>query len=322
MSSLFDNAVASIRMGVEDFQRNDADRSLSAVRNLYSGTLLLAKEVLVRKAPKAAIKDVLASGFEVVPDGNGGVTHKPFRNTVDFNSLADRLKAFGVLINSQKLNDALKSLNRIRNDIEHLYTPEPHAVVREAIARSFPAISALFRAANEDPSACLGDVWTVMLETKEFYDVERDRCRRTFDKIKWISPTVAKSYFKCPHCDSELVEQKNYENQDQYEVVAKCNNCLEETESEDLLLLLLEGGFGYQGNFYVSDLGEEGPIVECPDCSKTAFIGFEEQCAWCGAEYSAQDCAVCHNSMDWDWIFYGDGNGLCSYHSHVMSKND
>ena len=124
MSSLFNNAVASIRMGVEDFQRNDADRSLSAVRNLYSGTLLLAKEVLVRKAPNADIKDVLASSYEVVPDGHGGIAHKPNQNTVDFNSLANRLKAFGVSINSQKLNNALKSLNKIRNDIEHLYTPE------------------------------------------------------------------------------------------------------------------------------------------------------------------------------------------------------
>lgn len=44
MSSLFANAVASIRMGVEDFQQQDHDRDISAVRNFYAGVLLLAKE--------------------------------------------------------------------------------------------------------------------------------------------------------------------------------------------------------------------------------------------------------------------------------------
>lgn len=53
MPSLFENAVASIRMGVEDYRQQDGDRDVSAVRNFYAGVLLLAKEALVRKAPDA-----------------------------------------------------------------------------------------------------------------------------------------------------------------------------------------------------------------------------------------------------------------------------
>jgi hypothetical protein len=74
MNTLFDNAIQSIRLGIEDYEHNDPKRALSAVRNFYAGTLLLAKEVLVRAAPKAAIKDVLGTKFVPVPDGNGGVT--------------------------------------------------------------------------------------------------------------------------------------------------------------------------------------------------------------------------------------------------------
>jgi hypothetical protein len=59
MNSLFDNAIQSIQIGIEDYEHNDPKRALSAVRNFYAGTLLLAKEVLVRKAPKASVKDVL-----------------------------------------------------------------------------------------------------------------------------------------------------------------------------------------------------------------------------------------------------------------------
>jgi hypothetical protein len=48
MNTLFDNAIQSIQLGIEDYQANDPRRALSAVRNFYSGVLLLAKEVLVR----------------------------------------------------------------------------------------------------------------------------------------------------------------------------------------------------------------------------------------------------------------------------------
>ncbi len=53
MSGLFENAVLSIQLGVEDYQANDPKRALSAVRNFHAGILLLAKEVLVRAAPGA-----------------------------------------------------------------------------------------------------------------------------------------------------------------------------------------------------------------------------------------------------------------------------
>ncbi len=54
MNTLFDNAIQSIQLGVEDYQANDPRRALSAVRNFYAGILLLAKEVLVRTAPGAS----------------------------------------------------------------------------------------------------------------------------------------------------------------------------------------------------------------------------------------------------------------------------
>jgi hypothetical protein len=61
MNSLFDNAIQSIQIGIEDYEANEPKRALSAVRNFYAGTLLLAKEVLVRAVPKAKIKDVLGT---------------------------------------------------------------------------------------------------------------------------------------------------------------------------------------------------------------------------------------------------------------------
>jgi hypothetical protein len=51
MSALFKNAAGSVQLGIEDYQANDPKRALSAVRNFYTGTLLLAKEILVGAVP-------------------------------------------------------------------------------------------------------------------------------------------------------------------------------------------------------------------------------------------------------------------------------
>ena len=73
MNTLFENAVQSLQIGIEDYQSNDPRRPLSAVRNFYAGVLLLAKEVLIRAAPNADPSDVLSTRYKPVPDGSGGV---------------------------------------------------------------------------------------------------------------------------------------------------------------------------------------------------------------------------------------------------------
>ena len=51
MDTILKNAVASIHIGVEDYLSDDERRSLSAVRNLTAGVLLLFKERLRRLSP-------------------------------------------------------------------------------------------------------------------------------------------------------------------------------------------------------------------------------------------------------------------------------
>jgi hypothetical protein len=130
MNTLFDNAVQSIQLGVEDYQANDPRRALSSVRNFYAGILLLAKEVLRRQIPDTAPEYVLAARFKPVPDGQGGVEFVPAGNqTIDFSNIGSRFKDFGLGIDDV----ALKDLNRIRTDIEHYFTNEFRETVREAI---------------------------------------------------------------------------------------------------------------------------------------------------------------------------------------------
>lgn len=46
MKELLENAVLSIKLGVEGYQTGDDRRVLSAIRNLYADVLLLCKQVL------------------------------------------------------------------------------------------------------------------------------------------------------------------------------------------------------------------------------------------------------------------------------------
>ena len=58
MNPLLKNAVVSIQLGLEDFASEDERRVISAARNLYSGVLLLAKEVLRQLSPSGS-NDIL-----------------------------------------------------------------------------------------------------------------------------------------------------------------------------------------------------------------------------------------------------------------------
>ena len=99
MSHLFDNAIQSIQLGVEDYQNDDPKRAVSAVRNFYAGVLLLAKEVLVRRVPKASPEEVIRSKYKPVPDGKGGIIYTPETSrTIDFETINKRFKDFDLPI--------------------------------------------------------------------------------------------------------------------------------------------------------------------------------------------------------------------------------
>jgi hypothetical protein len=126
MNTLFDNAVQSIQLGIEDYQSNDPKRALSAVRNFYAGALLLAKETLVRAVPKANADEIIGANYRPVPDSKGGVQYKQVGyRTIDFDEIGKRFKDFGLPINQT----ALRELNRIRTDVEHHYSNATPAVV-------------------------------------------------------------------------------------------------------------------------------------------------------------------------------------------------
>ncbi|WP_114391674.1 hypothetical protein [Oleisolibacter albus] len=316
MNSLFDNAIQSIQLGVDDYQSHDPRRPISAVRNFYAGVLLLAKEVLVRAAPNADPKDVLSARYKPVPDGAGGVELRPTNNTVDFTNLPERFKDFGLTIAQGPLTE----LNRIRTDIEHYYTDKSREHVREAIAKAFPVVSELFRQLHESPSKLLGKTWATMLDVRSVYEEELAACKGTFQKINWKSELLGKVTLLCPECGSHLVEQTHPDNTDHQCIDVKCRLCGAETDAERIVEVALEKYFEHETYFATRD-GDTSPLHDCPECSVTAYITSSEHsgCLWCGETLG--ECARCSDELTPDNVSW-DNSQLCSYCDHMTSKDD
>ncbi len=320
MSGMFANAVESIKMGIEDYSQANPARALSAVRNFYAGILLLGKEVLVRAVPLADANDIIGAKYTPVPDGQGGVTHViEGYQTIDFNTLAKRFKDFGIPIDTK----GLQELNGLRNNIEHRYTDQPAQAVREAIARAFPITVLLFQQAGEHPADLLGDAWPIMLEVRGLYETELARCRATLDGVEWISSTVAEKHLRCTECGSDLIEQRNTENMDQEELVLVCRSCGATPGWDDAIVDAVERALSNEAYDRFKDVGESGPIFDCPACERQAYIDFEEACAVCGESFDYEsECTLCSSGIPLEDALAGFDEGLCSYCTHVMGKDD
>lgn len=318
MSSIFKNAVDSIRMGVEDFQQQNPDRDISAVRNFYAGVLLLAKEALIRAAPLADPEIVLAAKLKPVPDGNGDVVIMPVgKATVDFQHIGQRAKDFGIILDEK----ALKELNAIRNDLEHRFSPEASTAIRAAISKAFGIVASLFRQLGENPVTHLAEAWATMLQTKQLYDEELKEARATLEKVVWHSPSVAGGFFKCGDCQSELIEQVDPYNADQAEIELRCRTCGENQEVAEAIERLLDDLFSGEAYERAKDGGDDGPIYACPACDKNTIVESEENCANCNEPLDYEsECKRCGEGISIGDYLDGLDNGLCSWCSHMSDK--
>ena len=317
MPGLLENAVQSIHLGVEDYQANDPRRALSAVRNFHAGLLLLAKDILVRAVPNADESEAIAARYKPVPDGCGGVKYKPAsEQTIDLVMIGSRFKDFGLSID----HAALKELGRLRNDIKHRYSKEPHETVRHAIAKAFPVAAQLFRLTGEEPRNLLGEAWETMLEVRTVYEQELNACRATFDRVKWRSRNLEEPRFVCPQCQAHLVAQDNPENQEQEGAEAHCRSCGIAIGADVLVESAVATRMEWESYVAMID-GGDSPLQDCPDCGLSTYVLNEEEigCVWCGC--TLHKCARCMTGLMPDNVDPNNHN-LCNYCGHLMTKDD
>jgi hypothetical protein len=316
MNDLFNNAIQSIQLGIEDYESNAPKRSPSAVRNFYAGVLLLAKEVLVQAAPNANPKDVIGAQYKPVPDGNGGIDFTAGNRTIDFNEIGERFAAFNLKIDKA----ALKDLNKIRNDMEHLYSQATRDTVREAISKAFPVVVDLFRQMDEEPREHLGSSWAVMLAAKDLYDRELKQCKATFDDVEWKSQALSEAARPCPHCGSHLVYRVNQTNSESGFADAQCRQCGEKIDAITLMETALEAHFESE-SYHAAKEGSESPLGMCPECATNTYVIWDEENQCVNCFISLEDCDRCGEPLTPNNVS-DDSSSLCGYCSNAMAKDD
>ena len=323
MNPLLKNAVVSIQLGLEDFAADDERRIISAARNVYAGTLLLAKEVLRRWSPPSSNELLVRAHKRAVREEKGGVRLVGHgRNTIN---RPETQRTFREL----QLDTDLRGLDRlaeIRNDIEHRHSEHAPELIREAIADATPIIRDLIvRELKEQPASLLGkDSWDLLLKQAEVLKIERDACRSSFAGINWASTTLEAALrdFRCPRCSTSLVRNDNMAARNPQELALVCSRCGEPSVLEEVVEAALEKSL-WAESYVAAKEGSDPVLEECPECLRATYVLAERKCLTpdCGFSLPDYDCAICHEPLTLE--DYRDGrDGLCGYHAHMLLKDD
>lgn len=321
MNPLLENAVVSIQLGLEDFASKDERRVISAARNLYAGVLLLCKEVLRQLSPPNSNDLLIRTKRKAVKDADGSVRLiGDGKKTIDRAEIEEIFKQLQLAADLSKL----RRLAEIRNDIEHMHAGVGPALIQEAIADAMPIIrSIVVNELSEEPASLLGPAaWEVLLNEARVFKEEQDACRESFDGIDWKSEALAEAAkeLRCPDCASTLVRNDNAAAKAFDALHLVCSKCGEEAESGQVFEKALGRSFEWEAHEAAKE-GLEQPLDSCPECDRDTFVVSEGRCANCGFSLGGYECAICSQPLTLDDYKYCDG-GLCSYHQHVMSKDD
>lgn len=329
---LKENALTSIRLGIEDFQctqktkeqGGDEARALSAVRNLFAGILLLFKyKIAVSVNDPEKAPDLIFNPPEVMPqaDGNGSFEWKPVgkfkRTTIDVATIKKRFEGFDINVDWK----AIDKMQECRNHLEHLHPANSLGEVAGFIADLFPVLSEFIHTQlNEQPADLLTTAWPVMLAHHKFFTNTMTACTAAWDDAgipKSMQPWLDQC--QCEECGSPLLRpnQEDIEEgasveyqDDSFKYV--CVACGHSDLFAPQMIKALNDAYDYDPR----DGGE--PCVEdCNDCGRPTFLTHEQRCQWCDAELDYKSCTVCEDALRQG---DQDNGGLCSYHAYQLDK--
>lgn len=329
---LKENALTSIRLGIEDFQRTmqtaeqggDQARALSAVRNLFAGILLLFKyKIAVSVADPDDAQALIFNPPEVMPqaDGNGGVEWKPVgkfkKTTIDVATIKKRFEGFGIDVDWQ----AIEKMQECRNHLEHLHPANTLGEVAGFVADLFPLLREFIQTQlNEQPADVLATAWPVMLAHHEFFTNTMAKCVAAWGDAgvpELMQPWLDQC--QCEECGSSLLSPSQEDIDDDASVKRQdeslkyvCVACGYSDLIAPLMIKELNDAYDYD----VRDGGEPG-VESCNECARSTFLIHAQHCLWCGAELDHEKCSLCEEPLRQD---DQDNGGLCSYHAHVLDK--
>jgi hypothetical protein len=313
-SPLLENAIASIEMGVEDYQNKDPRRAASAVRNFYAGVLLLLKEKLRRESPADSNEALIYERVEFQRQGGKVVFVGRGKKTVDVAQIFDRFKSLGLSLDGAPL----KQLQEIRNDVEHHTSKYAPAKVQEAVARTFLLVTAaLEKHLDLKPHEVFGaKVWRAILHEAETFKAFEDRCQRSIERLTDVPEAAieALEIIGCAECGSALMEASGGR---YFDASFTCCSCGIKAELSEVIPAALASIYAGEAYTVIKD-GGELTIGTCPSCNAEAFDVDDDLCLVCGESRPYTECGLCETPLGLE----EQDTGLCSHCEHVASKDD
>lgn len=317
MSKIFENAVTSIILGVEDYRSGKDARLLSAARNYYAGLLLLAKECLIQTASEADAMDVIGAEFKPALDAEGRLTYKASgTRTLDLVGLKKRFKDFELQWPAVNID----RLQKFRNNLEHYHLDEPNKILKEAISSTFPMVVDFFEILKEDPPRRLGSAWDDIVRERKIFVLVQEKCVESFRIVDWPAELPDINNLDCPGCGSSLIGQEDATNKDKDSVIGKCHQCGQRIDNDEIIKMILESLFGEDDHVRVMD-GDYPAVADCPECGKPTYVNTEDinVCFSCETIISGE-CGLCNetlgiNNCSWDNPNY------CCYCAYKLEKD-
>lgn len=318
---MLQNAVNSIRLGVEDFKTaaEDEARALSSIRNLTAGLLLLFKVKLQALSPPGSKEALLKERVTPIvgPDGETLWVGSGAK-TVDVASIISRLKGLGVDDVEWSL---LETLTKTRNEVEHYHTTRPTAVLLETVANCFYLIQQFVpRYLEVSPISLLGpEVWGFLTEHEAFYERERKICMETLACVSWPTDILAcaTEHLSCPYCRAKLVKATG--DLDSLSTVSfHCTRCDASSSFVDVVDSMITGRY-FADLYIAATQGGEDPLEVCDHCLRNSYVVEEEKCAICGDGPKAPECRQCGTTLDEDEG--DDDDRICGYCRYVLEMD-
>lgn len=316
--SIIQNATLSIQAGLEDLQAATPSRTLSCVRNLHAGVLLLLKAKLQELSP-AGSDDVLLKQRIVPRRGSSGSVDFAGhgKKTVDTHELRSRLSSLGVNVDWQRV----EKLSRERNNIEHYYATVADASLRGLAADVLVVIRDFAgRELNQDPMTLLGpSAWEQLLQNAEVYAQEKAACEAALGAISWKSRTLSDAVLRhsCSACGSPLLMPTGTADTID-SVVLSCRSCGHGMNASEYVPSSLQEHLAHDTYSAMKD-GCAPPIAACPNCFTESFVLEEDACALCEYERAHVRCIQCCEEIQLEEQELG---GLCGCCHHVATKDD
>lgn len=321
MDTILENAIQSIQIGVEDYLAlsEDPRRTLSAVRNLSAGVLLLLKERLRELSPpnsdealiKQEILPKLMVDGTVVFQGEGS-------KTVDVYQMKKRLQSLNVEVDWKRL----EAIIRIRNVIEHYCTSTPTSQIKELIAGIFLVVRDFITTQlKSEPVDLLGaETWGTLLDVAEVYNQEAAACQAAMAEVAWGEEGVGRvvSHLRCAACQSALLKPTNPTETSVASIELQCTSCGEILLFEDLAEAAAHDCYFSEMYLAMTD-GGDPPLATCYECGRETFLTAEQVCIACSATLHYTECVLCGEGLSVDEQAL---DGLCSYHHHMAGKDD